>query len=399
MKLLRYIVARRAIWSLRIQVFVSGAVIMALELVGSRLLIPVWGNSIFVWGSLIGVVLTGLSIGYYYGGRLADRSPALSTFSSIVFSGGLYTVIIPFISPVIIDFTLRLGLGDRYGPLLGTSVILGPPAVLLGMLAPYAVRIATDTLTSLGNVAGNLYSLSTVGSIFGTFFTVFVLIPSFEIRSIVFGLGLSLMAVSLLGLTRGPLLLFLFIAILLLSPLSSFAVGLYSHTGNLVFEKETPYSHLDVVDRGNTRTLYLNGMSNSAMYLNDSSNLVFTYTRYFQLGFLFNPHIRDVLFVGGGGFSGPKNFLDTYQDVRVDVVEIDPDVIAVANEFFDVREDPRLTVINGDARRYLTESERTYDLIVLDAYSKVYVPFHLMTVEFYRLLHSRLTPDGVVVSN
>lgn len=386
-------------WGLRLQVFVSGAVIMALEIMGSRLLAPVYGNSVFVWGSLIGVVLTGLALGYYYGGRFADRWPSMRTFSSIIFSGGLYTVMIPFISPMALDFALRTGLGERYGPLIGTTLILGPPSMMLGMVSPYAVKLAARTLTKLGNVAGNLYSLSTLGSILGTFLTIFVLIPSFDVRSIIFSLGLVLMLSSLLGMGRTPLFIFLLVSALVLSPLSSFAVGLSTRVGSFVVEKETPYNHLQVLDLGKTRTLYLNGMPHSAMYLNGSNNLVFTYTRYFHLGFLFNPKAKEVLFVGGGGFSGPKNFLEFYRDVRVDVVEIDPDVIEIAKKFFNLRQDSRLDVINDDARVHLSRTNKTYDVIILDAYSKSYVPFHLMTKEFYSLIHKRLSNEGVFVLN
>lgn len=188
-------------------------------------------------------------------------------------------------------------------------------------------------------------------------------------------------------------------ALLVLSPLSGLLVGAYTHSGNVLYEKETPYSHLDVVDSNGIRTLYLNGMPHSAMYLDGSSNLVFTYTKYFALGFGLNEDIREVLFVGGGGFSGPKKLLQDYPEVRVDVVEIDPDVIDVAKRFFNVKDDPGLTVYNEDGRNYLSHATRKYDLIVLDAYSRTYVSFHLLTLEFFETIHERLSEQGVVVSN
>jgi len=165
---------------------------MALELVGSRILASDFGNSIFVWGSLIGVVLTALSLGYSYGGRLADRTLSHRTFSSIIFSAGLLTLFIPYLSPAVTDFALRLGLGERYGPLLVTSLLLGLPTFLLGMASPYAIKLAASSLSSLGKVSGNLYPLSTVGSIAGTFATVFILIPSMDVRAIISWLGIAL---------------------------------------------------------------------------------------------------------------------------------------------------------------------------------------------------------------
>lgn len=390
---------RKVLWSLRVQVFVAGAVVMALELVGSRILASDFGSSIFVWGSLIGVVLTALSLGYGYGGMLADRILSFRTFSSITFSAGLFTLFIPYLSSVVVDFALRLGLGERYGPLLVTSLLLGLPSFLLGMVSPYAIKLATSSLSSLGKTAGNLYALSTVGSIVGTFVTVFVLIPSIDVRTIISGLGIALLSVSLLGLRWGPRVLFVLAASLVLSPFSALILGAYMHSGNVVYEKETPYSHLDVVDSGGIRTLYLNGMPHSAMYLDGSSDLVFAYTRYFAMGFVFNSDIKEVLFVGGGGFSGPKRFLHDYPDVQVDVVEIDPEVIQVAKRFFNVKDDSRLAIYNEDGRAYLLHTQKEYDLIVLDAYSKTYVPFHLLTREFFEIIWSRLSERGVVVSN
>jgi spermidine synthase len=119
------------------------------------------------------------------------------------------------------------------------------------------------------------------------------------------------------------------------------------------------------------------------------------------LGFLFNPDAKDVLFVGGGGFSGPKNFLSMYSDVRIDVVEIDPDVISAARNYFSLPVDngSKLMIYNDDARNFLSKTEKKYDLIILDAFSKNYVPFHLMTLEYFQLLGERLTSDGVIISN
>ncbi|MBS7652386.1 MAG: fused MFS/spermidine synthase [Candidatus Bathyarchaeia archaeon] len=390
---------RLAPWVLRVQVFASGAVVMALELVGSRILAVDFGSSIFVWGGLIGVILTALSLGYSYGGRLADRILSYTVLSSIIFSSGLLILFIPHISPLAVDLALRLGLGERYGPIMVTALLMGLPTFLLGMVSPYAIKLAAGSLTGLGRVAGNLYAISTLGSIAGTFGTVFILIPIMDVRSIISLLGVVLLASSAVSLGRGPRILLILVLLVLYSPVNSILMGAQVIYGSRVFEKETPYSHLEVVDSGGVRTLYLNGLPHSAMYLNGSRELVFPYTRYFALGFLFKEDAGRVLFVGGGGFSGPKRFLQDYEEVEVDVVEIDPDVIEVARRYFDLKDDPRLTVYNEDGRRYLQRIEKRYDLVVLDAYSKTYVPFHLMTHEFFKLLHERLSDDGVIISN
>jgi len=147
------------------------------------------------------------------------------------------------------------------------------------------------------------------------------------------------------------------------------------------------------------RILYLNGLPHSGMYLGNSTQLVFQYSTYFNLGMQLDPGAKDVLFIGGGGFSGPKFFLAAYPHVHVDVAEIDPDVIDTAQSYFGLKPDPRLTIFSEDARVYLGETDKTYDLVILDAYAKTYVPFHLMTKEFFKLLSDHLAENGIVISN
>ncbi|MDA4116969.1 MAG: fused MFS/spermidine synthase [Thaumarchaeota archaeon] len=395
------LVATRTLW-LRVQVFVAGFAVMGLELLGSRLVTPVFGNSIWTWGSLIGVVLAGLAAGYHFGGKLADRSPTKRRFSVILFIGGVLVVLVPFIAPFVLSLSLYSSLGDEYGPLLATTLILGLQTFVLGMTSPYAVRMASQNLASIGGVAGNLYSISTIGSIVGTFGTVFVLIPLLDVRTIIFAVGFALLLVSLPWLPRKPsVIAVVFIALILSSSFvpASPQVTTSKQGGNVVYEKETPYSILDVVDTPSQRTLYLNGIPQSGMDLGNTTRLVYQYTVYFNLGIQLNPDAANVLFVGGGGFSGPKFLLATYPHVHVDVAEIDPDVIATAQKYFAVRPDPRLTIFNEDGRIYLRETDKKYDLIVLDAYAKTYVPFDLMTQEFFRLVSAHLTPNGMVISN
>ncbi len=384
---------------LRIQVFVSGFVVIALELLGSRLITPVFGNSVSTWGSLIGVVLAGLAVGYHYGGKLADHSPTQGKFSAIVFSGGILVVLLPFVSPFALGIPLSLGLGDRYGPVLASVLILSPPTFALGMASPYAVRLKTESLVSLGRVTGNLYSLSTVGSILGAFSTTFVLMQLLDVRTIIFSMGVVLMLVSLIWLPRVSVAIVVVVALILFT---SFTAGLSlisASSGSVVYEKDTSYSHLNVVDAGGQRTLFLDGQPQSSMYLDNPIRLVYPYTTYFDLGPLIDPGLKDVLFVGGGGFSGQKYFLATYPQIHVDVTEIDSAVIQTAREYFDVTPDSRLTIFNEDARLYLTETSKTYDLIVLDAYAKTYVPFHLLTKEFMNLVSSHLSANGVLITN
>jgi spermidine synthase len=393
---------RSSAWLIRFNVFVTGAAVMALEIMASRLLAPVFGDSVFVWGSLIGIIMTSLALGYYAGGRLADRRPTYRTFSLVIFLSGVLTLLIPIDAPIVLEVVFKSGLGDRYGPVVASLLLLAAPTTLLGMLSPYAIKLAAVNLSSVGGTSGSLYSISTGGSIFGTFFTVFVLIPSFGVRTIISSIGVILIAISLLGLERSEKVVAVLLAAVLMMPSMVLLSGaLQIHSGSIIYQRDTPYNTLIVVDdqgKG-VRTLWLNSMPHSAMYLDGSTDLVFPYTDYFHMAFVFNPRIRSVLFIGGGGFSGPKNFLHEYPNMTIDVVEIDPEVVKAAKIYFDVPEDLRLGIFVKDGRAFLDAANKTYDLMVLDAYSKTHVPFHLMTLEFFGIVYSHLSDGGVVVSN
>lgn len=393
-------------------VFISGAAVMALELLGSRLFAPVFGNSIFVWGSLIGVMLAALTTGYYLGGRLADRQPNLHTLSGLILAAGLLVVALPALTPPVLDMIVKLNVGERYSPLIATTFLLAPQSILLGMVSPFAIRLATRTVEKVGGASGNLYALSTLGSIIGTFLTVFVLIPEFGVNKIILTIGITLLVVAFLGL--GSRMKVLVLVILLILPFAApymvsrrLTIATYTLAlGDIVYETDTPYHHLQIADsydvayKSTIRILILDDNLHSAMDLKDPNRTVFPYTDYFHLAFLLRPNITRVLFIGGGGFTGPKKFLNNYPSVQVDVVEIDPEVIKIAEQYFRVdASDSRLHIYPGDGRIFLHETSRKYDLIVLDAYSRSYVPFHLMTAEFFKEIVGHLNPGGSVVSN
>lgn len=392
---------------LAIIAFSSGAVVMALEITGSRVLTPVFGSSTTTWGILIGVVLTGLAAGYFLGGKIADSSPSFKRLCSIIFSTGLFILFIPFISQPLIEFFVKVMPDFSAATFFSTLLIFGLPAILLGFVSPYAVKLASTTLHKIGATTGNLYSISTMGSIFGTFLTVFALIPFFEIQHLIFAFGFLLMGISAAGLGKIPkimagILVTIFVVNAMggAGTISSDNNNAFGPNSEILVEEETPYSSLAVVEKNNFRTLYIDGAVQSHMDLDDPSRLVLYYTKSFHLANLINPHLEEVLFVGGGGFSGPKSFLTTYDDItKVDVVEIDPVVVDVAKKYFFVPDDPKLGIIAEDARVFLSQTDGKYDAIILDAYAGYEIPFHLMTKQFYEVLDERLTDEGVMVSN
>jgi spermidine synthase len=386
-------------------VLVSGAVVMSLELIASRIFAPYFGSTLYVWGSLIGIILTALAIGYWLGGRLADRTANGKTLANMLLFAGMFILLIPFIASKILPI-LKV-LGPIYGPLIATVALLSIPGLLLGMVPPYALKLSARKINTLGSVAGNLYSLSTIGSILGTFLTSFVLIPMVGITNIVFLLGTILIIMSFLSYRRPALsvavLLYIFVVpgyLLRLNSVFSFAGNELAY--QKVYETDSSFYHITVaVDRetGNEQVLFLDSLRQSSMYLDRPNETSFDYPYYFNAAFAFNPEIRKVLFIGGGGMSAPKKFLEMYEEIEIDVVEIDPEVVRIAKEYFAVPNDSRLDIHVEDGRMFLEKTDEKYDLIVLDAYSGDYVPYHLMTMEFFRLIRSRLSSEGVVAFN
>lgn len=384
-------------WKLAVVSFASGAIVMALEIAGSRIITPVFGSTTYSWGILIGVVLSGLAIGYHLGGRVSGNSPSFAKLCSIIFSMGIFILFIPSISHGVITFFTGSLSDSVTANLFVTLALFCPPSVLAGFVSPYAIKLGTANLQKVGNISGNLYSLATLGSIFGTFFTVFVLIPFFEINHIMLGLGAVLMLVAIIGLGLPSRIIAGLIVVLLVT---GYATGLQGEVAEgYVMEKESLYSNIRVAEYDGFRTLYIDGTVHSIMNMQDPDGLELYYTKMFHLAGTINPGMERVLFVGGGGFSGPKNFLATYPDMLVDVVEIDPDVIQVARKYFALQEDARLSVYAEDARSYLARTEKKYDAVILDAYSGSSIPFHLLTLEYYNLLNDKLAEDGVVVLN
>ncbi|HET6781651.1 MAG TPA: fused MFS/spermidine synthase, partial [bacterium] len=174
----------------------SGAVLLALEIVASRIIAPFFGNSIYVWGSLIGVFLAALALGYFLGGQAADRWPSLAVLAGCVFLAGALVVPIPVVAPRVLEVIILRDPGPRISPLVGSLALFFLPGVVIGMVSPFAVRLRARTVDTIGNVAGALYALSTLGSIAGTLLASFVLIAVTDVSQIVYALGAALLVLA-----------------------------------------------------------------------------------------------------------------------------------------------------------------------------------------------------------
>jgi len=383
-------------------VFVSGVASMGLEILAGRMIAPQFGSSIYTWGSIIGVFLAALSYGYWRGGKQAATEATNGRMARVFLLTAGYVAMLMVLGDLLVRGLATVPLPSRFASLPAITLLFGPPTYLLGYVSPYAAELSQKE--GLGEASGHVYALGTIGSIVGAFATTFVLIPSLGVAEIAFVFGVLSVgtAVALLrpGWTRENAAVTAFLLVVLVAALAGPALGL-SVEGQVVYETQTPYQELQVVDRGDTRVLFLDGQKHSAMDLEDPNRHVFDYTRYFHLPLLLTDRDDDVervLFVGGGGFTGPKRFANEY-DATVDAVEIDPDVIRVAKEYFRLEESGRLNVYNADGREFLRETNRTYDVIVLDAYKKDKVPFQLTTREFMQLASDRLDDDGVLLTN
>ncbi|RQG90050.1 spermidine synthase [Natrarchaeobius halalkaliphilus] len=384
-----------------IAVFVSGITSMGLEILAVRIVAPQFGSHIYTVGGILTVFLIALSLGYWQGGKRAAGATDRQ-MGWIMLATAVYVAVVVYASDLLLAQTSTLALPPRYASLPAVVALFGPPTYLLGFISPYAAELSSKQGT--GEASGHVYALGTIGSIVGSAGTTFVLIPALTIEEIglIFGLLLVATAVGLTlpSVSRKSVVASVFVALLLVVAAGSGPVA-FDYRGDVVHETGTPHQQLEIVDDGDVRTMYLDGSRHSAIDLENPDRHVFAYTKYFHLPMLMaadEDDVERVLFVGGGGYTGPQDFEERY-DVTVDVVEIDTEVTAAAEEYFGLETTDELDVHAADGRQFLQSTDEPYDLIVLDAYKHDQVPFHLTTVEFMELVSDRLSDDGILHAN
>lgn len=384
-------------------VFISGAVVMILELTGSRILAPYLGNSLPVWTGLIGIILGSLSIGYLLGGKLADQKPNPTMLGIILFLSGCTLCIIPLLSKVLLPLLFATDLDIRMQVSLAAIILFTLPSICLGMVSPYAIRLRLQNLATSGSTAGKLYALSTVGSIFGTFFAGFFLIAFLGSQTILYMLSGVMILLSLLLFGRmwwKSLFIFLFV-VGVFYKIDSIYVN-DSHTPLL--DTDTAYNRVLIFESQEfnsskiRRELLLGNVRNSAMYTNNEE-LVYLYTRYYRLVDHFVPEVKSALMIGGGAYSYPKDFIRTHHQATLDVVEIDPGLTEIAKEYFSFKPTVRTRVFHEDGRIFLNRQQKKYDAIINDAFSDYTHPFQLTTKEAVMRMSDLLNPQGVVITN
>lgn len=389
---------------LEIVVFITGAVVMIMELVGTRILAPYVGSSIIVWTSLIGIILGSLSLGYAFGGKLADKNPSYKVLSTIIFLATIYIALLALFKEVVLSTVSGASFDLRFTSVASSLVLFAPPSLLLGMVVPYTVKLRLKSLAKTGRISGNLYAFSTVGSIIGTFAAGFFLIAYLGNTKILVLLSFLLLVAGYLCLLadqkENKLSLFLLFSLILLAWFLALPAK-----GQLGFvDTDTAYSRVLLqkteIDGRPALTMHT-GLwgTQSAMFL-DSDELALEYTKYYRLSDHFNPSISKALAIGGGGYSYPKDFLKRNPDASLDVVEIDPGVTELARKYFNLKPDPRLFISHADGRVFLNKAKSTYDAIYIDAYqSDLSIPYQLTTIESVQKMHQSLNEGGVVIVN
>ncbi len=394
-------------YSLEGIVFCSGAVVMILEIVGARIMAPYLGTSLIVWTGLIGVVLASLSLGYWLGGRLADKGPAYAGLSRIIFWAAISVALCTLLHEVVLHFLRTHFSNIHFQVTLSTAVLFGPPSVLLGMITPYAVRMRLHSLDHSGRTVGRMYALSTIGSIIGTFGAGFVLLAYFGSVNILFVLAAVLGAMSLLAKTEGMLLARMGFILLCLLSVALVAQGQQAILEQGFVDVDTRYSRVWIYETEEEQTgrdlrvmTTSPGRMQSGMYVEEPDELAVEYTRFFRLLEHFHPEPQKVLKLGGGGYSYPKYFMHNFPGAEIDVVELDPMFTELAKEYFALEKSANLAIKHEDARMFLNRAQNRYQGILVDVFKSSYsIPFQLTTLEAVQRMHDLLQEDGLVLMN
>jgi len=393
--------------------FFTGAAIMVLELLGTRVIGPYYGVSLYVWSSLISVTMVALAVGYWLGGKVADKAvptaegkktagaegqKAVRLLYRLVLAAGISIMLLPVIAGAVLKGTLPLGI--RGGALASAFVLFTVPLVLLGMVTPYAIKILTDRLKVVGARAGNLFAVSTVGSFAGTVLTGFVLIPSIGTKKMLYLQAGALVVLWAVWELMGRR----YITALIAVPLLGFCMAgvtaeeELAHAGGFEVKHKTEsfYGELKVIDRENKRWLSIDGAGHTGIN-KDTGLSLFPYSYYIEVVNYMRPGAKDALVVGLGGGSVTRR-LEGY-GLRVDSVEINPKVADIARRFFGF-DAPEGNVHITDGRVFISNADRKYDFIVLDAFAGSDTPpFHLMTKEMFGEIKGALKEDGILAVN
>jgi predicted membrane-bound spermidine synthase len=399
--------------------FVTGAIVMGFEMLGSRYLNPYFGSGIYTWASLISTVLIALTAGYFLGGSIADHNPSPTVLALIVMVGSAYLLALPSFAQSVLEFVLA-GIDDiRAGSLISALALMLFPVTLLGMYSPFAIRLLLNSAERSGRVSGAVYGVSTAGSIVGTLGTTFLLIPAIGSRAITLSLGVAglVSGLALLALARlerrasGAAAIILIACAMVTSPAcraeslidDGIRTAMLKRGNGRIAHIETEYNDVFITKRQNQLVMSFQvkgwDYTESVANLTDPDDLPLRYAQVMTIATIYPDAPKKILMLGLGGGSISTYLGRFLPEAAITTVEIDPGVITAAKTYFGLRETERMRYRAVDGRVFLNRSKESYDLILLDAYRGGYVPFHLLTREFYTLVKQRLAPGGAAAFN
>lgn len=386
-------------------VFTVGTGSLGAEIAAVRLLSPYFGASTVVWANTIGVVLVALSIGYWLGGRFADRHPHMRGLCLLSLVAALLLAAVPFVADPLLNLAVSaldsISAGAFLGSLIGVLLLVAFPVLLLGAVSPWAIRLAVNKVEEAGEVAGRLYALSTAGSLVGTLLSALLLIPGVGTRRtfLIFALVIALVAVTGLRPLKRWALVPAAIAVLMVLPVGTLKAQ--TDNGRVIYETETEYQYARVIQRDDgSRVLELNeGQGQHSLYqpgtvLTDNywdGALVLPFTALDRAP-------RRMAILGNAAGTTARAYGRFFPRTRIEGVELDSQLSDIGRRFFDMR-NPRLRMHHEDARPWLKRTDGRYDVLLVDAYRQPYIPFYLTTKEFFELCRDRLTPGGVLIVN
>ncbi|HNT22899.1 MAG TPA: fused MFS/spermidine synthase [Anaerolineales bacterium] len=393
-------------------VFVSGMTTLALEFAASRLLGSTFGTSNLVWACIIGLILIYLTAGYFIGGSWADRSPHKKTMYGILAWGAFTSGIVPFVARPVLrlaaDAFDQLQVGVLLGSFTAVLVLFIVPITLLGTISPFAIRLAIRDSRQAGRVSGQIYAISTLGSFIGTFLPVLVLIPLVGTTLTILIFSGVLLLVALVGLWSAigwkktlPWLLMPLVLVLLTA---LWAAGPIKQTDGQVYEAESAYNYIQVLEKDGYRYLRLNeGQGIHSVWHAERLDYggpweMFLAAPFYNAAPYLTEQVESIAIVGLAAGTVARQASAVFGPIPIDGFEIDPDIIQVGRDYFDM-DMPNLNAVAQDGRWGLEHSTRRYTIIGVDAYRPPYIPWHLTTQEFFQVAYDHLDEDGVLVIN
>lgn len=404
--------------------FLIEAICMILELIASRVLSPYFGNSNIVWTSIIGIILLSSSIGNYLGGKIADNGNARSSLKAILISIAIFIFIIPITQHELLDMIISWTDNIKIGAIIGVIGLFFIPSMFIGLITPIILKIKLDNLDNAGKTSGRLYAISTIGGIFGTFLGGFFLIPNIGSIYILFVLTvITLLLVPIVDIKiRNKINLAIVIIIIISIILMNLFIKQNKLSGDKVLEGiigesvsyDTQYGRVLIyngkINDENVRILNIDSGYESATFTDEDKiyDLVFEYTKYYDLMFKAHIDIKHTMLIGGAGYSYPKYYISKYPEKNIDVIEIDGDITKIAKKYFyldnliedyNLDENKRLNLIEGDGRVYINNTNKKYDAILNDAFSGSSPAKVLTTMEAVKNIKRCLNDKGVYLTN